>query len=94
MNYLDTIFDLKGNMIAKKQLYVIGHSLDETDKDIITEVFEIADEITVYYYDNNNSNHDLKKLVTNLINIYAKAGFDKLRNEKGLRFLPISSLNS
>jgi len=74
--------DNKGNEIA---LYVIGHSLNVTDKDIIQDFFKIADKIYILNYDEN----DEMKHISNLIDIYAKEGFDKIRREKYVRFISI-----
>lgn len=64
-------------------LVVMGHSLDETDKDIIMQLFDIAKDITVLFFD-----EDIEaSLIANLIRIYGKERFDKLRVEKRLRFL-------
>ena len=47
-------------------LIVVGHSLDVTDKDIITELFDISSSITVMYHnDAAFADH-----VNNLVNIY------------------------
>ena len=64
-------------------LVVMGHSLDATDKDIIMQMFEKANDITVLYYNENVE----ASLVSNLINIYGKEKFDELRMKKRLRFL-------
>ena len=66
------------------QLVVMGHSLDVTDKDIITQVFGKAKNITILYFDENSE----ASLIANLINIYGKIGFDNLRSEKHICFLP------
>lgn len=65
-------------------LLVMGHSLDVTDRDIITQMFDIAQEISVMYH----SESVKATLVTNLIKIYGKTQFDELRLKKKLRFLP------
>ena len=64
-------------------LTVCGHSLDVTDKDIIKDVFDISDSIIVIC-------HELNKIgdyVSNLIKIYGKTEFDRIRNEKQLSFV-------
>ncbi len=66
------------------QLVVMGHSLDETDKDIIMQVFGRARNITILYFDENSE----ASLIANLIKIYGKIGLDNLRSEKHIRFLP------
>lgn len=65
-------------------LLVMGHSLDVTDRDIITQMFDIAQEISVMFH----SESVKATLVTNLIKIYGKTQFDELRLKKKLRFLP------
>lgn len=66
----------------KFYLEIYGHSLDKTDEDVIKYLFDLADEIIVYYY----SEEKLPDLVSNLVNIYAKNDFDKIRLEKHLTF--------
>lgn len=65
------------------ELVVIGHSLDITDKDIITQVFELASKITIMYHKESS----VKKLINNLVNIYGKRGLDTLREKKKLQFI-------
>lgn len=65
-------------------VYVIGHSLDETDKDIIQEIFSVATKIVIFY-------HKVEKVgdyIKNLVAIYGKTGFDALRTSKDIEFLP------
>ena len=64
-------------------LYIIGHSLDETDKDIIVELFDVADRIIVLYHDLKA----VKKYIRNLVKIYGKREFDRIRVDKKLIFL-------
>lgn len=78
--YLDWISQDNENI----SLVVMGHSLDVTDQDIITQIFEIASDITVLYYDEKTE----ASLVANLVKIYGKEKFDELRLIKRLRFLP------
>lgn len=66
------------------QLVVMGHSLDVTDRDIITQVFDKARNITILYFNEDSE----ASLIANLIKIYGKTGFDTLRFEKRLQFLP------
>lgn len=74
--------------ISKKgevtQLTVMGHSLDVTDRDIITQAFDKARNITILYFNEDSE----ASLIANLIKMYGKPGFDNLRVEKHLRFLP------
>lgn len=64
------------------KLFVIGHSLDSTDQDIIKQIFESAKSITILYHNEIS----VKNQIKNLIEIYGKDGFDKLREEKDLQF--------
>ena len=73
-------------------LYVIGHSLNVTDQDIIKELFSIATNIFIANYDDN----DEESHIVNIVNIFGKKEFDELRRIKNLRFIsnsdPIASL--
>ena len=70
------------------ELYVVGHSLDVTDKDIIQIVFETASKIYVLYH----SDISAKSQIRNLVEIYGKQGLDRLRAEKELIFLEQSKV--
>ncbi|MBE5890451.1 MAG: hypothetical protein E7282_05705 [Lachnospiraceae bacterium] len=64
-------------------LYVIGHSLDVTDKDIIKLVFDSATRITVLYH----SDISVKSQIKNLVEMFGKEGLDRLRAKKDLCFV-------
>lgn len=72
---------------ANASLVVMGHSLDVTDKDVIMQIFDMAKDITVLYYNETAE----ASLVANLISIYGKEKFDELRTKKRLRFLSQSA---
>lgn len=80
--YLDE--ETKRKLLASEpehELIVVGHSLDVTDKDIITDLFGISSNITVMYHnDAAFADH-----VKNLVDIFGKTKFDELRLKK-LRF--------
>lgn len=78
--YLNWISQKNGNI----SLVVMGHSLDTTDQDIIMQMFDLANDITVLYYNEKAE----ASLVANLVKIYGKEKFDELRIKKRLRFLP------
>ena len=64
-------------------LVVCSHSLDATDQDIIKETFDISDRIYIIC-------HSLDKIgnyISNLVKIYGKSEFDKIRAQKQLRFI-------
>ena len=68
------------------RLFVMGHSLDITDQDIIVELFQNAKEIMVLYH-----NLDAKKsYIENLIKLFGKVGFDSLRRDKKLVFVSLT----
>lgn len=83
MKYLSAIkytgvFDKR----IETKLSVIGHSLDITDQEIIMTLFEYATEITVYCHNESA----IGDYIRNLISIYGKREFDKLRLDKDLTF--------
>ena len=68
----------------ERNVYVIGHSLDETDKDIIQEIFSLATKIKIFYH----KDEVVGDYIKNLIAIYGKTGFDSLRTAKDIEFAP------
>lgn len=85
-DYLRWIADIK-NFKKNYRLVVMGHSLDVTDKDILTEVFEYAKEIIILYHNENA----IMSYIENLVRLFGKEGFDNLRREKNLMFLSLDS---
>ena len=84
LKYLEFIEKNKGN--TDIVLYIIGHSLDITDKDIIQEIFFLASKIYILNYDETDeSNH-----ISNLVNIFGKSDFDILRRKKNITFMSIT----
>ncbi len=65
------------------ELVVVGHSLDESDRDIIEELFDLSNTIKVYYHDENALSEYIKKLVS----IFGKKAFDDLRLNHNLSFI-------
>ena len=65
-------------------VYVIGHSLDETDKDVIQEIFGLATKIKIFYH----KDEVVGDYIKNLVAIYGKTGFDSLRITKDIEFVP------
>ena len=62
------------NSSDKHLLICMGHSLDVTDSDIITTVFELFDEVTVYFHNDDC----LDKYIKNLTQIYGAEDFNKM----------------
>ena len=84
IQYLDFIQRNKND--SDFVLYIIGHSLDSTDKDIIQEAFSVAKKIFIFSYDENDeSNH-----ISNLVSFFGKSDFDVMRREKDISFMLIS----
>lgn len=85
----DDEFWSKLNEIKEEQheilLIVMGHSLDITDKDIIVKLFEMSDEICILYHDEQARG----SYISNLVKIFGKTEFDKIRQTQSLRFLPL-----
>ncbi len=72
---------------GKTHLFVIGHSLDITDAEIIKELFSFADEITILCH----SIGAISSYVPNLVKIFGKSSFDQLRTAKNLQFKLLES---
>lgn len=66
-----------------KTLHVIGHSLDISDKDMIIEMFDLCGKVIVYHHNDAAFEQHIK----NLIDIYGKTAFDKIKREKNLQFV-------
>ena len=69
-------------------LYVIGHSLDETDREVICDCFKRAASICIFYH----SESEVSDKIRNLVSIFGKHEFDILRMKKNLRFFSIDRL--
>ena len=81
--YRETIRDKK-----KYRVVVIGHSLDETDKDIISTMFLNASEIHIAYYDNECKDN----YIANIVKIFGEDGWDRFRKDQHLQFVPLSNI--
>ena len=67
------------------RLFVMGHSLDITDKDIIEEIFCNSSEIFILYH-----NYDAKRsYIENLVKIFGKDEFDMLKKKKKLTLISL-----
>ena len=87
LSYFDLIDELKyafnSNGKDAVNLFVAGHSLDETDRDIIQELFMFSSTITIFYHKESA----IKDYIKNIVSMYGKDGFDILRKDKCLRFV-------
>ena len=84
LGYINRINTIKSeiNRLGMIDLLVIGHSLDITDKDILMELFDISHRITIKYH----KKEVVASYIENLVTMYGKEGFDRLRTKKHLRF--------
>lgn len=71
-------------------LYVIGHSLDKTDQEVIRDLFSRAIKITIFYH----SDSAVSDYIRNLVSIFGKKQFDLLRSAKNLQFRSLEELNA
>ena len=62
------------NKDSKKFLSVIGHSLDTSDEDVITVLFDMFDVVFIYYYDDSA----LDNYVKNLTRIFTAKQLSKM----------------
>jgi len=85
IDFLKKINDFRmSRRIEDINLFVIGHSLDSTDEDIIRQIFDLAKSIIILYHNETS----VKNHIKNLVQMYGKEGLDMLREEKNLCFLP------
>ena len=68
------------------RLFVMGHSLDVSDKDIIEDLFWSSDEIIIYHH----SETALASYIKNIVSIFGKEAFDDLRLNHNLKFISIA----
>lgn len=66
----------------ENDLYVIGHSLDVTDEDIIKKLFDLSSNIVIFYHNKNA----MESHISNLITMYGKSDYDALALEKNIQF--------
>ena len=65
-------------------LVVMGHSLDITDQDIIVELFEASQNITILYHDEIAE----AGYIANLVKIFGMEKFNEMRHVQNLKFVP------
>ena len=88
-DYLSLLQKTSKEQNKEYDLFVFGHSLDVTDRDIIIELFDLANTITIYYH----SQSELENYVRRLVSIYGKKEFDQIRVSKELTFFHTDNLN-
>lgn len=87
LSFMSIYEDWKKKENKDYSLYVMGHSLDVTDEEVIRECFMNAYRITVFYHNKSS----LDDYVRNLVSIFGKTGFDSLRNGRRLRFIDLDT---
>ena len=80
----DKLYSNVYGIANKPFLCVFGHSLDVTDKDIIEELFNMANGIQIFYHNEQAKASYIK----NIVQIFGKKGYDRLKREKNLKFTP------
>ncbi len=75
----------RANTQSSYRLFVMGHSLDVTDCDIIAELIQNAKEVVVLYH----STDAKKSYISNLIKMFGKKELDALKKDKKLTFLSL-----
>ena len=75
------------NEDSEKTVTFFGHSLDETDGDVIRKLVNSSSHVTVYYH----SQSDYEHKVINLMRIFSVDGFESIcYNDRKFSFEPIS----
>ncbi|MBA0882727.1 AbiH family protein [Flavobacterium undicola] len=76
--------------------YIVGHSLDKSDKEYILELFRFLEQdklnkskICVFYYDNNDRDAKIK----NLLNIVEEKIISRMNRENRLCFVELNNVN-
>jgi hypothetical protein len=69
-------------------LYVIGHSLDVTDREIIKETFGRAKNIYIFFH----ADKARADYIRNLVNILGKEKFEEHRKKRNLTFISQENL--
>lgn len=87
-SYLKYIY--YNSLSSSYDLFVLGHSLDYTDREVIHETFERAKRIFIFYHNDNAKENRIR----NLIGIFGKEGFERLRKKKMLCFVSQNNLDS
>lgn len=87
--FVDLIKYIRRDPKRTVAVFVFGHSLAETDKDIIRELFDVATKITVFFHNPTERQNYGKRLIS----IFGKDGFEDLRYSKHLVFIPTEQLN-
>jgi len=70
-----------------RNLLIMGHSLDITDRDILYELIELATDIKILYYDEKAK----AQYIANLVRIFGREGFMTLRTQKNLAFISLDT---
>ena len=86
-NYWNSYYSKNSNFFETNKLCVMGHSLNESDADLIKELFSISCKCTVYY-------HSLQALggyICNLTKIFGRCEFENMRQEGKLIFTPLET---
>ena len=71
------------NKESVNHLHIVGHSLDITDKDILTGLIMFENTVTtIYYHSNDAKNEQIAKLIL----LFGKDKFEELLNDEKIEF--------
>jgi len=92
VNYFDWIKEVSNpaNHTIENNLYIFGHSLDKTDRDVIRKLISTPNMKThIYYYrKTENDREDLAKKIQNLILIFGSDEVTRMSGEGIINFIP------
>lgn len=72
------------------RIITIGHSLDKTDSDILSELFKKAKEIYISYHNDKAKT----EYMSNITQMFGEQEFTKFKIEKNLKFVSLSDINN
>lgn len=89
IRFNDTIADLhSSNSYGEGKLFIVGHSLDETDKDTLMEFINESTHVFIYYH----TDSVLSTYIANMIKMYGKEKLEQMRRTGKLYFDKLPSL--
>jgi len=83
IQFINFLKESKEDIIMNYNVIVCGHSLDKTDEDVIKDLFDISDRITILYHHESV----IGTYIKNLVSIYGKEEFDNVRGMKNMEFV-------
>ena len=72
-------------MRRKTKVYIVGHSIDPTDGDILEYICDHATTTVIYYH----ANDSLRRICENLVRILGKEKFIKYSGDEKIKFVSL-----